>query len=211
MLSRILADVEHGRFPPPDSGVTVVAQPSVRDAAVLAFTAHTVVEPGWVLARLPEGDLSAPLCPPFLTALTTRLDRRVNNVDLVCVADPLPPESCSASELGLRAVTDSDHPRVRRSRRHRDDVAVWAVDGGWVSIGRGLAGRYEVTVEVEETHRGRGLGRLLARAGRALAGAERPIWAQVAPGNAASVRAFIDAGYRPVGAEALLVRAGVAG
>jgi RimJ/RimL family protein N-acetyltransferase len=31
------------------------------------------------------------------------------------------------------------------------------------------------------------------------------IWAQVAPGNAASVRAFLAAGYQPVGAEALLV------
>jgi hypothetical protein len=29
--------------------------------------------------------------------------------------------------------------------------------------------------------------------------------AQVAPGNAASVRAFLAAGYRPVGAEVLLV------
>jgi hypothetical protein len=31
------------------------------------------------------------------------------------------------------------------------------------------------------------------------------VWAQVSPGNAASVRAFLAAGYRPVGAEALLV------
>jgi hypothetical protein len=45
----------------------------------------------------------------------------------------------------------------------------------------------------------------LAAAARALAPERRPIWAQVAPGNAASVRAFLAAGYRPVGAEALLV------
>ena len=31
-----------------------------------------------------------------------------------------------------------------------------------------------------------------------------PLWAQIAPGNAASVRAFLAAGFRPVGAEALL-------
>ncbi|NUR85978.1 MAG: GNAT family N-acetyltransferase, partial [Nonomuraea sp.] len=35
-----------------------------------------------------------------------------------------------------------------------------------------------------------------------------PLWAQVAPGNAASVRAFLAAGYVPIGAEALLVRPG---
>jgi hypothetical protein len=31
------------------------------------------------------------------------------------------------------------------------------------------------------------------------------VWAQVAPGNAASVRAILAAGFAPVGAEALLV------
>jgi RimJ/RimL family protein N-acetyltransferase len=32
------------------------------------------------------------------------------------------------------------------------------------------------------------------------------VWAQIAPANAASVRAFLAAGFRPVGAEALLNR-----
>jgi RimJ/RimL family protein N-acetyltransferase len=35
--------------------------------------------------------------------------------------------------------------------------------------------------------------------------AEAVVWAQIAPGNAASVRAFLAAGFQPVGAEALLV------
>jgi hypothetical protein len=30
-----------------------------------------------------------------------------------------------------------------------------------------------------------------------------PLWAQVAPANTASLRAFLAAGYRPVGAEVL--------
>jgi RimJ/RimL family protein N-acetyltransferase len=30
-----------------------------------------------------------------------------------------------------------------------------------------------------------------------------PLWAQVAPANVASLRAFLAAGYRPVGAEVL--------
>lgn len=34
--------------------------------------------------------------------------------------------------------------------------------------------------------------------------ADEPVWAQVAPGNARSVRAFQAAGYVPVGAELLL-------
>ncbi|MQA02047.1 MAG: GNAT family N-acetyltransferase [Streptosporangiales bacterium] len=208
-LTQIIADVEQGRFPAADAGVTVVGQPPPRDAAVLAFTAHSVVaadvEPEWVTRVLPDGDLSAPLCPPFLGALTVRLGRRVSNIDLVCLAEPLPAGAAAESGLELQELTGSSHPRVLRSRRHRDDVAVWGTAGGWVSVGRGLAGRYEVTVEVDENHRGLGLGRRLAAAGRALAGTERPVWAQITPGNAASVRAFLAAGYRPVGAEALLV------
>jgi L-amino acid N-acyltransferase YncA len=58
---------------------------------------------------------------------------------------------------------------------------------------------------VSEAARGRGLGRRLATAARVLVPDGRPVWAQIAPGNAASVRAFLAAGYAPVGAEALLV------
>lgn len=70
-------------------------------------------------------------------------------------------------------------------------------------LGRGIAGRLEVSVEVDEGVRHRGLGRALVTAARQLA--TEPLWAQVAPGNARSMRAFQAAGYRPVGSEALLI------
>ncbi|MFS8522544.1 MAG: hypothetical protein FWJ87_14445, partial [Micromonosporaceae bacterium] len=63
----------------------------------------------------------------------------------------------------------------------------------------------QIGVDAAPAHRGRGLGRALAAAARHLVPVDRPVWAQVNPGNAASVRAFLAAGYRPVGAEALLV------
>jgi L-amino acid N-acyltransferase YncA len=72
-------------------------------------------------------------------------------------------------------------------------------------IGRGIAGRWEVAVEVDPEHRGCGLGRTLAIAARQLVPAEAVVWAQIAPGNAASVRAFLAAGFQPVGAETLFV------
>ena len=59
-------------------------------------------------------------------------------------------------------------------------------------------------MEVAEAVRHRGLGRALASAARCLSGGE-PVWAQLAPGNARSVRAFQAAGFRPVGGEALLL------
>lgn len=185
----------------------MLAQPTERDSAVLAFTGHSVVvadvEPDWVRAQIPDGDLSAPLNPLFLTALSGRLGRRVNNVDMLAVATGR--SGAPAVDLVESAV--QTHPRVRRALRYRDDVRVWTVEGGLVLLGRGLAGRWEVAVEVDPAHRGRGLGRTLARAARHLVPAGEPLWAQIAPGNAASVRAFLAAGFLPVGAEALLVSA----
>ena len=93
---------------------------------------------------------------------------------------------------------------MARALRYRDDVRAWEVPGGIVSLGRGVAGRWEVAVEVDPDHRGQGLGRELAAAARHLVPDGSPLWAQIAPGNAASVRAFLAAGYRPVGAEVLL-------
>ena len=53
--------------------------------------------------------------------------------------------------------------------------------------------------------RHRGLGRALATAARHLVPPGHWVWSQQAAGNARSVRAFQAAGYRPVGAEALLI------
>lgn len=71
-------------------------------------------------------------------------------------------------------------------------------------LGRGVAGRREVAVEVDPDYRSRGLGSQLVAAARHLLPAGATLWAQIAPANAASVRAFLRAGFRPVGAEALL-------
>jgi len=201
-LREVVAAIEAGQVPPADGGLTVV--PGEGRAAVLAFTAHSVVaadiDPDWIRAQLPPGDLSAPLNPPFLSALTDRLGRRVNNIDLVALG----PRLLGPTPLPLSEVDARQHPRVRRALRYRDDVHVWATEGGLLILGRGLGGRWELAVEVEPAYRGRGLGRVLATAGRHLVPGST-VWAQIAPGNAASVRAFVAAGFKPIGAEALLV------
>ncbi|MCL2550816.1 MAG: GNAT family N-acetyltransferase [Actinomycetia bacterium] len=205
-LADILARAARGAFPPPDGSVTFLPQPSERDAGVIAFTAHTVVftdaDHAELAALLPPDDLGAPLCPPFLSELTARTGRGVVNVDLLTVADPLP----GPPPLDLRETKDRGHPRIVRALRHRDEVRAWTVPGGTLVIGRGVAGRWETALEVDPAARGRGLGRMLARAARHLVPAGAPLWAQVAPGNAASVRALLSAGFTPVGAEALLAR-----
>ncbi|MGW6568719.1 GNAT family N-acetyltransferase [Streptomyces sp. NPDC054975] len=206
-VARILAAAAHGEFPPPDGSTTVVPQPSPRDAGVLAFTAHSVVftdeDPEWVraeLAAVPSDPLAASMNPEFLIALMRRTGLRMNTVDLLTVAPALP----GAPELELREIEDVDHPRVARARKYRDDVRVWAADGGVVILGRGVAGRWEAAIEVDEDVRHQGIGRALALAARHLTPGD-VVWAQQSPGNARSVRVFQAAGYRPIASEALLV------
>ena len=60
-------------------------------------------------------------------------------------------------------------------------------------------------MEVFEAARNHGHGRALAVAARHLVPEDRPVWAQIAPGNASSLRAFLAAGYEPVGSEVLFI------
>ena len=208
-LGPILDAAAHGHFPPPDGGTTVVPQPSHRDAGVLAFTAHSVVftdeDPEWVRATLAGIDcdpLAATMNPRFLCAFLERTGRSTDTTDLLTVAGALP--GLPDPDLGLREIDDPDHPRVARARKRRDDVRVWsAASGAVLVLGRGVAGRWEASIEVPEDVRHRGLGRALAIAARQLVRDGSVVWAQQSTGNARSVRAFQAAGYRPVGAEAL--------
>ena len=211
-LADILRGIERGVFPTPDLGITVVPAPSRREACVVALTGHIViaadVNPRWVAERVPAGDLSAPTNPPFLSALEEATGRRVNAIDAMLLAPALADAAeRDAAIAGLTELTDHDHPRVERARRYRDEIRVYVdQDGDLVLTGRGLADRIECAIEVPDDSRGKGRGRRLARAARALIPPDAHIWAQVTPGNAASFRAFLAAGYKPVGSEALLTQ-----
>jgi GNAT superfamily N-acetyltransferase len=182
--------------------VTTLPAPSGARAVVVGGTAwHVVaadVDPGWVTEAVAGDPLAAPLGARFLSALADRVGAEPGVLDVVLVAPP------GTSPLELVS-TRLDHPRVERALLHRSDVQVWRTpDGaGLLTVGRGIAGRWEVSLEVEPAARGRGLGTALALAARAYVPDGAPLWAQVAPANTASLRAFLAAGYRPVGAEVL--------
>ncbi|MFJ2019091.1 GNAT family N-acetyltransferase [Streptomyces nodosus] len=207
-LRDVLDAAACGVFPPADGGTTVVPQHSPRDAGVLAFTAHSVVftdeDPDWVRRTLERTDcdaLAATMNARFLGAFMERTGRRTETIDVLMVGSALP----GGPQLELKEVDDPDHPRVVSSRRRRNAVRVWAADGGVLVMGRGVAGRLEVAVEVDEDARDRRVGRALVAAARRLSGGE-PVWAQISAGNARSLRAFQAAGYRAVGSEALFLR-----
>lgn len=204
-LLDILHTAASGHFPAPDGTIAVCPQPG-RTAAVISFSAHFLVcadvDPAWVRSVLPAHDYAAPHGARFLTALADRIGADVGALDAVFAA----PASSVSGPDGLREIDGRHHPRVRRALRYRGDVRVWqTADGsGHVLLGRGVAGRWETAFEVEPAARGRGLGRALARAALTLAPAGEPVFAEVSPGNVASMRAVLAAGYRPVCAEVLL-------
>ncbi|MDN3024983.1 GNAT family N-acetyltransferase [Streptomyces sp. S.PB5] len=207
-LRDILDAAARGIFPPADGRTTVVPQQSPRDAGVLAFTAHSVVftdeDPDWVYETLRGLDcdpLASTMNPLFLAAFLAKTGRTAETIDSMLAGSPLP----GRPPVTLTEIKDAGHPRITYARRRRDDVRAWTAEGGVLVTGRGIGGRLEVSVEVDEGVRHRGLGRALVTAARHLV--DEPLWAQVAPGNARSARAFQAAGYRPVGAEALLLSA----
>ena len=204
-LAVMLAEVAHGRFPPADGRVDVLPSPGPPCDALIAFTGHFVlavdIDPEEVAARWPTGDFSVPMAPTSLAWLAERLDRvpATHDALLVTIAEG------SGPPAWLHRVDAYSHPRVERASRYRNTSTIWVADDdvGVMVVGRGLCGRWEVGYEVAVEHRNEGLGRRLVAAARGLVPPGEPLWAQVAPGNAASLRSTLAAGFVPVGAEVL--------
>lgn len=172
-------------------------------AAVVEFTGHSFVlcdESEAALAAV-GADGFGGASQPAVTQLVAGPNGTIGSHDAVLVARGTRPPG-GAALLPARDDLD-DHPRVVRSRAHRDDVVVHGDSDGFVTIGRGLVGRIELSVELLGVH-GRGHGRRLIASGLDLVPPTEWVWAQVAPGNAASLRAFLACGFVPVAAETLV-------
>ncbi|MGI9645236.1 MAG: hypothetical protein ACR2O6_08010 [Ilumatobacteraceae bacterium] len=200
-LHEALVAATHGRFPPVDGVVEVHPPGPDGQCASVEFTGHA-----HVLTHRDEADVLAQGvdafggadAPDFLRWLAGP-DGLIGSHDMVLVATGL-----GGGSLPLRDDLE-EHPRVERARRYRRDVRVHGDSAGFVCLGRGLVDRLEVSVELlPETMDGEGSGRRLIQEGLRLVPEGDLMWAQVAPGNAASVRAFLSAGFTPIGAEVLI-------
>jgi hypothetical protein len=173
--------------------------------AVVAMTGHAYVLAGVDpvdLARLmggSAGGFGAALMPRVLTWLAGE-GRTIGSTDVVLVA-------AGTGSVASRIATTAydDHPRVLRARAHRRDISVYDDADGVVIVGRGLVGRTELSVELFDPDAStEKVGRRLIAAGLATVAAGEWCWAQVAAGNARSLRAFLACGFRPIGAEVLI-------
>ena len=207
---RVLLDkAAAGRFPPADGLIDVVPSPGGLADAIVGMTGHFMlaadIDRAEIDARIPPGDFSLPMSAQTLQWLAQRLDSVPATFDaLLCRIG-----TGAGAPPWLHEVDGHDHPRVERAARYRDDMRVFVSDddGAVLIIGRGVCDRWEFGFEVMPDARGSGLGRRVAAAAAGLVPAGEPLWGQVAPGNAASLRALGAAGFVPVGAEVLFPRA----
>ncbi|MFC0600024.1 hypothetical protein [Streptomyces palmae] len=201
-LLGMLLHAADGRFPPADGGVTVLPPlPGGLECSV-AFTGHAVVATALpaseVRSQGPDG-YGASLAPDFLRYLAGR-DGWIDSIDATLVArgTPGPPR------LPARHGAD-DHPRVRHAQALRTEVRVHGDERGLVTLARGLAGRHEISIELDDPDsEAAGLGRALLSDALTLVPAGEPVFAAVAPGNARSLRAFLAAGFRALGSEVII-------
>ena len=206
-LATVLAAAVVGRFPAADGGVEVLPTDNHGTSAVVAMTGHAFVladvDSDELQRQLPDGTggFGGALHPDVLRWLAGS-DRHIGSVDVVLAARGVGGAATPATPIdGVLA----EHRRVARALRHRRDVEVVVEPDGVVVLGRGLVGRRELSVELfDPTAVSTGAGRRLIAAGLRCVPVGEWCWAQVAPGNARSLRAFLACGFIPIGSEVLL-------
>ena len=192
----VLAAAIHSEFPEPDGTVEIVSpwRPGVEGVVALTGRAYVATElpVGQVLGRCLDGFGSA-LDPGFISWLAGPggwMDTLDVLVGALGTGAGGPPRRDDL--LG--------HRRARHALQVRGDLVVHADQRGVVTVGTGIGGLTEIGVEVAESMRNQGVGRSLITDALGLFTSEEPVLGAVAPGNAASLRAFLGAGFRPLGA-----------
>jgi hypothetical protein len=203
-LGELLNRAARGEFPVADGTVDVLPAPERVRAAVLSFSAHLVVateiDAAEVYEMAPPGDFHA------WGEVAPWLGQRYGgeafsgDVMLAAIADGRP------APIDLERIDGYEHPRIAFAARFRSELRVYVTRdrAGVLVLGRGLGDRHELAFEVEPDARRRGLGRALVGCALALVPEGEAMWAQVHPGNAASLRPVLAAGLRPVGYEQLI-------
>lgn len=201
-LLGMFLDAAEGRFPAPDGSVTWTDELHGRRRAVVAFTGHAVIAaPAEARARVEHlvgaasiDGFGGAMDPAVLVGLADGGTIGTHDVTLVARG--------SGRGGPPRTRRWDQHPRVRHARELRRDVTVHGDDGGFVTLGTGLADRTEIGVELVTGPPG--TGRELITAALGLVDAGSPVFAAVSPGNARSLRAFLGLGFVPIASEVII-------
>jgi hypothetical protein len=186
------------RFPPVDGAVTIVPPFDNGWGCSVAFTGHAVIATSKpredILARGADGFGGS--CSPEVLRYLAGPTGLVGVIDVMLVA-----RGTGGSTLPRRSDAD-DHPRVQYARGQRSNVEVFGDERGLVTLGNGLAGRREFSIETAEHNRG--WGRALIGEALGLVPEGEPVFAAVSPGNARSLRMFLSLGFIPIGSECMI-------
>lgn len=199
-LLAVLLDAADGRFPPADGAVTYLPPLAGGWEAVVSLTGHA-----FLATRLTDSELADLRPDGYGAALHPEVQLRMagaQNGQGVGVVDVL----MAARGRGggqLRPNPDlATHPRVAYAHQRRRDVRAYGASDGLVTVGTGLAGQREISVEVSGGSAVR--GRDLIELALTMVPATEVVFAAVSPGNARSLRAFLHCGFTPIGSEVLI-------
>ena len=211
-LAEIIRAAAAGRFPPVDGAWQRV--PPWREGleAVLSFTGHAVLA---VSAQVKDAKIDALGADGFGGAHDPRLISAlagpgawIDSLDALLVG-----RGTGASSGDSRLVPRPDlaeHPRALFASGVRDDVEVLGYPDpdrtSLATISRGVGGLHELSFEVQIDRRG-GAGPALVQDALRSLPVDTLVVAAVAPGNAASLRTLLTAGFAPIGSMQLFRRA----
>ncbi len=173
--------------------------------AVVAFTGHAVLAlerdvPDRLLAEH-DVDGFGRAHDPRLVAALAGAHGWIDSLDVLLARYGRGGDDGDASVLVDRPDL-AGHPRVRLAAQLRDDVRVLGYQEptrtAVAIISRGIAGLSELSFELEPDRRGTGGGISLVQAALTTVHSAQLVVAAAAPGNTASLRTLLAAGFVPV-------------
>ncbi|MDP9493649.1 MAG: hypothetical protein M3P87_00270 [Actinomycetota bacterium] len=201
-LLPVFLSAADGVFPAVDGAVTYVSPLESGLEAVVSFSGHA-----FVASRLAESEFADLEPDGYGTVLHPKvLLRMAGDSGAVGIIDAtLVTRGTGGGSLEERTDLD-DHPRVRYARSIRQEIRVYGDESGLITLGKGLAGRTEMSIETFGN--GDRRGRELIDEAIALIPTGEPLFAAVSPGHARSLRAFLSRGFVPIGSEVIVRPAG---
>lgn len=207
-LGKLISSAADGHFLPADGTWQRVQPWRPPLEAIISFTGHAVMAvssdlPDNVLIALGADGFGGAHDPRLVTALAGP-DAWIDSLDVLLAA-----RGTADSPRLVHRPDLATHSRARFAAEVRDDLEIFGypdADRSAVAIlSKGVAGLLELSFEVEPEHRP-GAGTALVKDALSVVPAEELVVTAVAPGNAASLRAVLKAGFTPLGSLQLFRR-----